>query len=80
MDALKTLLNSIPTKNCPDREEAKRDLSSAISMASVVVIEEFMNTWLLTSELEFANLTTSDRQYRLFIKEFQEIYHDNRQL
>lgn len=46
MYSLKDLLESIPTNSCPDREEAKRDLSSAISMDSRKVIENFINCWI----------------------------------
>lgn len=80
METLTDLLNTIPTNSCQDREEAKRDLSSAISMNSAIVIEEFMNTWLLTSESDLAKMSSEDKAYRQFILEFQEKYHDHRQL
>lgn len=75
MDDLMTLLSSIPTNSCPNREDAKRDIQSGISMNSKVVIENFINTWLLTSESDLAKMSTKDRQYRQFIVEFSEVYN-----
>lgn len=76
MDDLKALLNSIPTNSCLNREEAKRDIQSGISMNSNIVIENFINTWLLTSVSDLAKMTTQDRQYRQLIVEFSEVYND----
>lgn len=72
---LKAILDKIPTNDCPDREEAKRDLSSALSMDSTIVIENFVSIWLLTTESDLANMSTSDRQYRQFLVEFNEVYN-----
>lgn len=80
MHDLKAILDSIPTNDCLDREGAKRDLLSALSMDSTVVIENFVNTWLLTPESDVAKMSTSDKQYRLFIKEFSEKYHEHCEL
>lgn len=75
MDHLMTLLNSMPTNSCPNREEAKRDLSSGISMRSEVVIDNFISSWLLTSDSDLTKMSTQDRQYRQFIAEFNEVYN-----
>lgn len=80
MENLTDLLNSIPTNSCRDREEAKRDLSSAISMKSAVVIDNFINPWVLTPESDLAKMRSEDKAYRQFILEFKETYHDNRKL
>lgn len=75
MHDLMTLLNSISTNSCANREEAQRDLSSAISMRSELVIENFINTWLLTSEADLAKMSTEDKVYRQFIVEFEDKYN-----
>lgn len=74
MQTLTEILDSIPTNSCPNREEAKRDLSSGISMNSRVVIENFINTWLLTSESDLVKMSQEDKAYRQFIVEFNEVY------
>ena len=75
MDNLIDLLNSIPTNSCANREEAKRDIQSAISMDSKLVIENFINPWLLTSESDLAKMSTQDKAYRQFLIEFKEKYN-----
>lgn len=75
MHDLTDLLGPMPTNSCPNREEAKRDIQSGISMNSKVVIENFINTWLLTSESDLAKMSTQDRQYRQFIVEFKKVYN-----
>lgn len=80
MHALKDLLNSIPTNECPDRLMAKDDLRYAIAIDSENVIENFINPWVLTPESELAKMSSEDKAYRQFILEFKEKYHDHRQL
>lgn len=75
MHDLTSLLESIPTNSCQNREDAKRDLSSGISMGSVVVIEEFMKNWVLTSVSDLAKMSTQDKAYRQFVVEFGEVYN-----
>lgn len=77
MNDLNELLESIPTNNCSDREEAKRDLSSALSMTSAIVIDNFINPWVMTSESDLAKMSSEDKAYRQFILEFQEKYYDH---
>lgn len=80
MDDLKDLLNSIPIRDCPERLMAKDDLRYAIAIDSKIVIENFINPWVLTSESDLAKMSAEDKAYRQFILEFQEKYHDNRKL
>lgn len=76
MYSLKDLLDTIPTNGCPDREEAKRDLSSAISMDSRKVIENFINCWIDARYANPHNSIQADKHYRAFILEFWEIYDE----
>lgn len=80
MYSLKDLLGTIPTNNCPDRLMAKDDLRYAIAIDSENVIDNFINPWVLTSESELAKMSSEDKAYRLFIKEFSETYNDHRKL
>jgi len=71
---LMNLLNSIPTKESPDRLMAKDDLRYAIAIDSKNVIENFINPWVLASESDLAKMSAEDKAYRQFILEFKEIY------
>lgn len=73
MESLIDRLNSIATNDCRDREEAKRDILSAISMDSDIVIENFLATWVDLSDQEVQNLSQGDQGYRQFILEFEEV-------
>lgn len=75
MDDLTTLLNSIPTNSCPNREEAKRDIQSVLSMNSKAVIENINHCWLDIDQEVIENLAQQDAQYRAFLVEFWEVYN-----
>ena len=75
MERLTEILDSIPTNDCLDRLQAKDDLRYAISIDSKIVIENFINPWLLTSESDLAKMSTQDKAYRQFLIEFKEKYN-----
>ena len=77
---LNVILESIPTNDCQDRLQAKDDVRYSISMNSEVALRNFLSIWALTTDSDLANLSTSDKQYRLFVKEFSEKYHEHCQL
>lgn len=80
MDDVKDLLDTIPTNDCLERLMAKDDLRYAIAIDSETVIDNFINTWVLTSESDLAKMSSEDKAYRQFILEFKERYHDHRKL
>ena len=77
MHDLKAILDSIPTYGCPDREEAKRDVESAISMNSISVIENINRCWLDIDQEVIEILSQEDTQYREFLVEFWSAYNEN---
>lgn len=74
MNDLTALLDSIPTNSCANREEAKRDLQSALSMNSKAVIENINHCWVDIDQEVIENLSKDDAQYRAFLVEFWEKY------
>jgi len=75
MQTLTDILDSIPTKGCANREEAKRDIQSALSMNSKAVIENINHCWVDIDQKVIENLTQADAQYRAFLVEFWERYN-----
>jgi hypothetical protein len=75
MKNLKYLLDTIPTYDNEDRKSAYIDLLSAIEFRSEIAMKNFLATWVDMTDEELHNLSQQDRQYRLFIKEFSEVYH-----
>lgn len=76
MHDLEATLNSIPTNSCANREEAKRDVQSALSMNSKAVIENINHCWVDIDQEVIENLSQQDAQYRAFLVEFCERYND----
>lgn len=74
MHDLNAMLESIPTNSCPNREEAQRDIQSALSMNSKAVIENINRCWVDIDQEVIENLTQQDAQYRAFLVEFSEVY------
>ena len=72
MHDLMALLNSIPTNSCPNREEAKRDVQSALSMNSKAVIKNINHCWIDIDQEVIENLIQEDAQYRAFLVDFWE--------
>jgi len=78
MYSLKDLLDTIPTNDNEDRKCAHIDLLSAIEFRSEIAMNNFIATWVDITEDELHNLSQENKDYRQFILEFQEKYHDNR--
>lgn len=75
---LKDLLETIPTNGNEDRKCAYLDCLSAIDFQSEIAMINFVKHWVDMSATEQYYLSQADRDYRQFILEFQEKYHDHR--